>query len=294
MSSVGLESESTDTLLEEIRSYSRSFLDFFGFRENPFGNTPDPEYFFMSSQHREALTQLLFGVEQGKGFIVVTGEIGSGKTTLCRQFLLQVPKNVRTAVILNPGLPKGVFMTSLLSDFGLHRGRGHPGIFFSEMNQFLLKLAEQKGTACLIIDEAQCLSARLLEDIRLLTNLETAKRKLLQIILIGQPELRTLLRKPSLKQLRQRIGVTCHLHGFNLEETGAYMRHRLQKTASEKAGVQFGDEAVQKIFEISRGIPRLINLLCERALMAAFVRQVRRVEAALIESGAQETSLIYE
>lgn len=248
----------------------------------------------MSTQHREALTQLLFGIEQGKGFMVLTGEIGSGKTTLCRQFLHELPGHVKTAVVLNPSVPKEVFITSVASDFGIRVSRQKPFGAYRDLNRFLLKEAESEGRACLIIDEAQRLTPRLLEEIRLLTNLETPKRKLLQIILAGQPELKTILRKPGLLQLRQRIGILCDLHGFDPKETAAYIRHRLEKASLGQPELRFEEGAVHQTYELTKGMPRLINLVCERVLMAAFVRQTHTITSELVASGARDTAFACE
>lgn len=277
----------------EIVEYASLFRAFFNLKENPFTNTPDPDFFFMSSQHREALVNLLFGVEQSKGFMVVTGEIGAGKTTLCRQFLREVSKQVKTAVILNPNLSRTHLLASIINDLGLKDTVRSRRDQFEILNRFLLELAEQNGKACLVIDEAQCLNPLVLEEIRLLSNLETSKQKLLQIILVGQPELQKLLKRHSLLQLRQRIGIVCHLQGMACDETGAYIRHRLVHGSEGTPQAVFEDTVIEKIHEISRGIPRLINLLCDRALIAAFARQTHRIAWDEIAAGIEELSFIY-
>ena len=236
---------------------------------------------------------LLFGMEQSKGFMVVTGEIGAGKTTLCRQFLREVSGRVKTAVLLNPNLSRTHLLASIISDFGLKDTARSRRDQFEVLNRFLIELAEQNGKACLVIDEAQCLNPLVLEEIRLLSNLETSKQKLLQIILVGQPELQKLLKRHSLLQLRQRIGIVCHLKGMAFEETGAYIRHRLVHGSDGTPQAVFEEAVVTKIHEISRGIPRLINLLCDRALIAAFARQTHKIVWDEVVAGIEELSLVY-
>lgn len=274
-------------------NYLQLFNDFFGFKEHPFTNTPDPDFFYMSHQHHEALMSMMFGVQQRRGFIVVTGEVGSGKTTLCRKFLRQINPEIKTAVILNPKVSGLHLLTSIIHDFGIpFQGKSKKDIF-EALNKFLLDGMPKNQNACLIIDEAQCLSPKVIEEIRLLSNLETSKRKLLQIVLMGQPELRDVLKKPNLRQLRQRIGVYVHLKGFDLFQTGEYIRHRLGLANQGSATLEFDSELVSHIYKCSGGSPRLVNTICDRILMAAFIRKVRnKIDMAVAQEAFDEINFI--
>lgn len=275
-----------------IANYAQHFNDFFGFRENPFNNTPDPNFFYESKNHQEVLTSLTFGVLERKGFVVVTGEIGAGKTTLCRQFLRQLPPEVKTAVILNPTLSSTHLLASVVQDFGIEcRGRTKKH-YFDALNLFLLEGLEKKQNACLIIDEVQCLKPKALEEIRLLSNLETHNQKLLQIILIGQPELRQILSAPGLTQLRQRINVFCHLKGLDLEETRSYINHRLGYAQEKGRRVHFQEEVIEKIYLMSRGIPRLINALADKILMSAYLHHTHNITLEAARDGFEEMNFI--
>ncbi|MCB9799399.1 MAG: AAA family ATPase [Candidatus Omnitrophica bacterium] len=257
---------------------------FFGFHEDPFNNTPDPDFFYMSQGHREALLNMLFGVYQRKGFIVVSGEIGAGKTTLCRHLLRQLPASCKTAVVFNPEVSTTCLLASIVKDFGIKCSRRSKGDYFQALDRFLIDGLPSKQNACIIIDEAQWLKPRALEQLRLLTNLETTKQKLLQIILIGQPELKDMLKHKDLTQVRQRIGVYSHLNGLTLEETKSYIRHRLEKAGKQESTLNFEDEMIAHIHGLSRGIPRLINILCDRALLAAFSKETRQITLQLKEA----------
>lgn len=254
---------------------------FFGFKEDPFNNTPDPDFFYMSDGHREALLNMLFGVYQRKGFIVVSGEIGAGKTTLCRHLLRQLPASCKTAVVFNPEVSTTCLLASIVKDFGIKCSRRTKGDYFQALDRFLIEGLPAKQNACIIIDEAQWLNPRALEQLRLLTNLETTKQKLLQIILIGQPELKDLLKHKDLVQVRQRIGVYSHLNGLTFEETKSYIRHRLEKASVQEPSVSFDDEIIAHIHGLSRGIPRLINILCDRAILAGFTKETRQITIEL-------------
>ena len=256
------------------------YESFFGLKEPPFNVTPDPRFLYLSRHHLEALSSLLYGIESRRGFIQITGEIGAGKTTLCRMLLSKLDK-VHSSLVFNPKLSEFEILQAIVEDFGIKPSGKKRKDYFDALNRFLLQELEKGMNAVLIIDEAQNLSPRALEQVRLLTNLETTREKLLQIILVGQPELRVLLARPDLVQLRQRITSRYHLTSLNREETEKYIAHRLRVAGSE--GQFFTPEALDRIFERSKGVPRLINVLADRALLAAFVRGSSIVEAALIE-----------
>ena len=257
------------------------YESFFGLKESPFNVTPDPRFFYHGRQHKEALSTLLYGVESRRGFMEVTGEIGAGKTTLCRTLLKEFQGRAHSAFIFNPKLSELELLQTIVEDFGiLPKGKRRKD-YFDGLNRLLLQELERGHNAILIIDEAQNLNPRALEQIRLLSNMETTREKLLQIILVGQPELRTLLAREDLVQLRQRITIRIHLSALDREETEKYLSYRLHVAGSEESF--FTKEAIDRIYELSTGIPRLINVLADRALLASFTRSIRMVEAAFVE-----------
>ncbi|HEX9944786.1 MAG TPA: AAA family ATPase [Thermoanaerobaculia bacterium] len=259
------------------------YNQFYGFREPPFNITPDPRFLFFSDRHREAYNHVLFGIRERKGFIQITGEVGAGKTTLCRALLEELGPGYVTALILNPCLNPTQLLRTILAELGLQPGKADRVECLEMLNRFLLEQLEQGRDVVLLIDEAQDLDAELLEQVRLLSNLETDQRKLLQIVLIGQPELRDKLNDRSLRQLRQRITVRYHLAPLSRHEVEHYIQHRLQVVGSN-GRPSFTPWAVRSIFRYSGGIPRLVNAVCDKALLAGFVdntdlltwRQVRR------------------
>lgn len=254
------------------------YESFFGLKELPFNVTPDPRFIYFSRHHLEAMSALLYGIENRRGFIEISGEIGAGKTTLCRTLLKELEGRAHTAFIFNPKLSQVELLETIIEDLGIEtRGRRRKD-YFDSLNKFLLAELGKGMNTVVIIDEAQNLSPRALEQIRLLSNFETTREKLIQIILVGQPELRALLARPDLVQLRQRIAIRYHLPSLNREETGKYLVHRLQVAGSEEP--LFTPEAVDRIFEGSGGVPRLINVLADRALLAAFTKGTQIVEAA--------------
>jgi general secretion pathway protein A len=268
------------------------YAQFFGLKQAPFSIAPDPRYLFMSERHREALAHLLYGVGSGGGFVVLTGEIGAGKTTVCRCFLEQIPRRTNVAYIFNPKLTVGELLKSVCDEFRIpfeHEGAGQATIkdYVDPLNEFLLKTHAVGQNNVLIIDEAQNLSSDVLEQLRLLTNLETSERKLLQIMLIGQPELRTMLSRPELEQLAQRVIAHFHLDALTEEETGQYIQHRLS-VAGLKRGKLFDNKAVKRIHQLSNGVPRRINLLCDRALLGAYAENKSRVDRHIVEKAALE------
>ena len=264
----------------------------FGLKREPFSIAPDPRYLFMSERHREALAHLLYGVRGGGGFVLLTGEIGAGKTTVCRCFLEQVPKRCNVAYIFNPKLTALELLQSICEEFRIEvHARASASATLKDhvdaLNEYLLRTHAAGHNNVLIIDEAQNLSIDVLEQLRLLTNLETNERKLLQIILIGQPELRDMLLKPELEQLAQRVVARFHLDPLAEEETAHYIKHRLS-VAGMNGLIPFDREARHRIFELTRGVPRRINLLCDRALLGAYASGRQRVDKAIVDKAASE------
>ena len=284
------------------------YSSFFNLKQAPFSIAPDPNYLFMSERHREALAHLLFGVGRDGGFVLLTGEIGAGKTTVCRCFLEQIPERCKVAYIFNPKLSVVELLRTICDEFhispvqqpvqqpvqklpgGMEEKR-HASHTVKEyvdaLNVFLLETHAQGQNNVLIIDEAQNLSPMVLEQLRLLTNLETNQRKLLQIILIGQPELRTMLAAPELEQLAQRVIARYHLGPLSVKETGRYIRHRLG-VAGLQSDSPFGQRLLPLIQRLTGGVPRRINLLCDRALLGAYSRNTRRVDRRMIKQSAHE------
>ncbi|WP_127996364.1 ExeA family protein [Piscinibacter defluvii] len=268
------------------------YASFFGLKQPPFSIAPDPRYLYMSERHREALAHLLYGVKGGGGFVLLTGEIGAGKTTVCRCFLEQIPKRCNVAYVFNPKLTVLELLRTICDEFRIpfgHEGPGAPTVkdYVDALNHFLLQTHAVGQNNVLIIDEAQNLSADVLEQLRLLTNLETSERKLLQIILIGQPELRTMLARPELEQLGQRVIARFHLDALTEKETALYVKHRLV-VAGMKGANPFERSALQRIHALTRGVPRRINLLCDRAMLGAYALGRPRVDREIVEKAAQE------
>jgi general secretion pathway protein A len=267
------------------------YSSFFGLNEKPFSITPDPRYLFMSARHGEALAHLVYGVTESGGFIQLTGEVGTGKTTLCRTLLLhRMPGNANVAVVLNPQLSAHEFLQSICEELGvaLPEPTGSIKALIDGLNAHLLAAHAEGRRTILVVDEAQNLAPDVLEEVRLLTNLETSKQKLLQIILIGQPELRELLARTDLRQLAQRITGRYHLEPLSRDETSQYIEHRLQVAGA--LGEVFDAGAKRTVFRLSQGIPRLINVICDRALLGAYSQGRRLVNARLVRRAAREVS----
>ena len=268
------------------------YAPFFGLQHPPFSIAPDPRYLFMSERHREALAHLLYGLDAGGGFVLLTGEVGAGKTTVCRCFLEQIPPHCNVAYIFNPKLTVGELLRSICDEFGVPHQPSVAGVetvkdYIDPLNASLLAAHGAGRNTVLIIDEAQNLSADVLEQLRLLTNLETSERKLLQIILIGQPELRTMVASPALEQLAQRVIARFHLDALSAQETQQYIAHRLA-VAGLQGPLPFSRSALRRVHALSRGIPRRINLLCDRALLGAYAAGVREVSARIVQRAAAE------
>ena len=268
------------------------YAAFFGLRQSPFSIAPDPRYLFMSESHREALAHLLYGVRGNGGFVLLSGEIGAGKTTVCRCFLEQLPAHCRVAYVFNPKLTVSDLLKTICHEFHVevkHEGLGPATIrdHLDPLNAYLLASHARGERNVLIIDEAQNLTPHVLEQLRLLTNLETNERKLLQIILIGQPELRGILGKPELEQLAQRVIARFHLGTLDRVETHRYILHRMQ-VAGLRGPLPFSKQAMARVHVLARGVPRRINLLCDRALLGAFAAGVPRLTEAVVDQAARE------
>lgn len=273
-------------------SLTSMYAAFFGLDQPPFSIAPDPRYLFMSERHREALAHLLYGIESGGGFVLLTGEIGAGKTTVCRRFLEQIPEHVRVAYIFNPKLTVSDLLKTICHEFHIkvtHEGIGPATIkdHLDPLNAYLLSRHAAGQQSMLIIDEAQSLTPHVLEQLRLLTNLETNERKLLQIILIGQPELRQMLARPELEQLAQRVIARFHLGALTEAETRHYVTHRLS-VAGRKGSQPFTDKALRQVHRLTRGVPRRINLLCDRAMLGAYANGQKTVDHRVVERAAGE------
>lgn len=267
------------------------YKEYFGLKENPFSIAPDPRYFYMSKGHGEALAHLVYGTNTDGGFILLTGEVGTGKTTVCRCLLDHLPENAEVAFILNPKLTVEELLATICDEFGISYPEGNTSnkLFVAAINDYLLDAHEKGKRAILVIDEAQHLTIDVLEQIRLLTNLETNQRKLLQIVLLGQPELRRLLVQPQLRQLNQRITVRYHLAPLLKEEIVAYVNHRLS-VAGFVRGQLFSKKPLSELYRLTGGIPRLINMICDRALIGTFVQGKDRVDNKTLLTATREVS----
>jgi len=265
------------------------YAPFFGLTHEPFSIAPDPRYLFMSDRHREALAHLLYGLRGGGGFVLLTGEIGTGKTTVCRCFLEQVPGDCNVAYIFNPKLSSRELLRTICDEFHIPMPASATSTkdFIDPLNEFLLREHAAGKSNVLVIDEAQNLSASVLEQLRLLTNLETNERKLLQIVLIGQPELRQMLALPQLEQLAQRVTARFHLDALSLPETAQYIAHRLA-VAGYQGALPFNGKAVSRVYKLARGVPRRINLLCDRAMLGAYAASSAQIDRRVVDKAALE------
>jgi general secretion pathway protein A len=265
------------------------YTSFFGLQEKPFAITPDPRYLYLSERHAEALAHLLYGINEAGGFIQLTGEVGTGKTTVIRSLLEQLPGHADVALILNPRITPAEFLLTICEELHVpvpEAGRGSTKILMDLLGRHLLDTHARGRRVVLIVDEAQNLSTQTLEQVRLLTNLETATAKLLQIILIGQPELRDLLDKPELRQLAQRITGRYHLNPLSASESAAYVKHRMRIAGATAEA--FTPSALREIHRLANGVPRVINVICDRALLGAFTQEDHRVGAVLVRQAASE------
>ncbi|MCK5912743.1 MAG: AAA family ATPase [Desulfuromusa sp.] len=264
------------------------YKDYFGLKEEPFSIAPDPQFLYMSARHREALAHLIYGMKVDSGFVLLTGEVGTGKTTVCRCLLGQIPENSEVAFILNPKLSVIELLATICDELGISYPDNNPSgkIFIDLINTYLLDAHSQGKKTVLIIDEAQNLSVDVLEQIRLLTNLETDKRKLLQVIMLGQPELNRMLECRELRQLAQRVTARYHLEPLSKNDIEGYLRHRLAVAGVERP--LFPIKTVDKLYSLTGGVPRIINMLCDRALLGAYVKGENIVNPALLVEAANE------
>lgn len=264
------------------------YLHYFGLAEAPFSIAPDPRYLYLSQRHQEALAHLLYGVNGDGGIVLLTGEVGAGKTTVCRCLLQQIPASCDVAYIFNPMLTVDELLSTICVEFGIAYPPGNTSIkvFVDCINAYLLDAHARGRHTVLIIDEAQNLTAEVLEQMRLLTNLETDQRKLLQIILLGQPELATMLERPELRQLGQRIVARYHLGPLTKPEVAAYVRHRLEVSGAQRQ--LFPARLMGRLYRLSGGVPRVINVLCDRALLGAYVQGKERIDGATLAQAARE------
>ncbi len=278
------------------------YEDYYGLTEKPFSLTPDPKYLFKSASHGNAFDMLQYAVNRREGFVVVTGDIGTGKTTLCRALLEQIDRRTFSALVLNPFLSEEDLLKLILQDFGVisrddvKRGRlGHVSKqeLIEVIYDFLLSLLPLRASALLIIDEAQNLPMPVLEQLRILSNLETDKEKLLQIVLVGQLNLQPLLKAPQMRQLDQRVSIRYQLRPLNRDEVGAYVSHRLSVAGGQDA-VTFQPRAIDTLHHRTKGLPRLVNLVCDRALLTAFSARTHRVTADMVQQAAESLELVDE
>jgi len=261
---------------------------FYNLTEKPFNTTPDSKFFFPSNRHTEALNSLLYAITERKGFVVITGEIGAGKTTVYRTLLNKLGTNTKVATIVNTHLTPRELIAEILEEFEIENRGGSKQKLLAALNQYLIKQLASDTNVVLIIDEAQNLSPKTLEEVRMLSNLETEKEKLIQIILIGQPQLKAKLENPKLEQFKQRISVYFHLTPLTREETKEYISHRLKTVSLNGAADIFGQEAVNLIYNYSGGVPRLINLVCDSALLSGYVYGSNQITGKIIEEVIKE------
>lgn len=263
------------------------YTQFFGLTEKPFSITPDPRYLYMSQRHADALAHLLYGISESGGFIQLTGEVGTGKTTLVRSLFEQLPDEADVALILNPELTTGEFLTAIAEELGIEvSGDRSVKALIDGLNAYLLDAHSRGRRTVLIVDEAQNLGTEILEQVRLLTNLETPKQKLLQIILIGQPELREVLSRADMRQVAQRVTGRYHLEPLNQADTTKYVKHRMRVAGA--SGSVFRPAAIREIFRRSKGVPRLINVVADRALLAGYAQESRSIDRGLVRRAAAE------
>lgn len=261
---------------------------FYGFSEKPFNITPDSKFFFPSAKHAEALNSLIYAINERKGFVVITGEIGAGKTTVCRTLLNKLDINTRVALITNTHLTAKELIAEILEEFEIEHNGGTKQKLLSHLNGFLIRQLTQDTNVVLIIDEAQNLTPKVLEEVRMLSNIETEKEKLIQIILLGQPQLRAKLEDPKLEQFKQRITVYYHLRELTKEEAGEYIMHRMKLVSTNGVADIFDRQALDLIYAHSRGIPRLINLVCDSALLSGYIYDTKSITEKIIGNVIQE------
>ncbi len=266
------------------------YKKFYGFTEIPFNLTPNSKFFYSSIKHTEALSTLVYAIEQRKGFVVITGDIGAGKTTVCRTLINQLDPRTQTALITNSYLSGKDLLMKILDDLEVDYETGSKRKLHAQLNDYLIEQLRRDHNVVLIIDEAQNLTPSVLEEVRMLSNLETENEKLIQIIFLGQPELKTKLALPKLEQLRQRIAVYFHLTPLNEEDTKEYIRHRL-RVASNSDREYFSQEALDEIYKFSKGVPRLVNSTCDSALLTGFINEAEVIGADIVEEVIGESPM---
>jgi general secretion pathway protein A len=265
------------------------YLEFYGLKRRPFDMTPDPTFFFPSQKHTEALSSLVYTITEKRGLVVITGEIGSGKTTVCRTLLRKLDPDAKVAMITNTNLTAKQLLEAISSQFGLPTDNRTKVSLLSALNRFLLEQNQSGNSVVLILDEAQNLSVKALEEMRLLSNIETDTQKLVQIMLLGQPELRQKLNMPELEQLRQRVSLRYHLRSLDRNETRRYIQHRLN-IAGDQGAVKFTKGALDSLYRFSRGTPRLINVVCDQALLMGYLREKSKLDHPIIDEIVAEFS----
>jgi general secretion pathway protein A len=263
------------------------YTKYYGLREKPFEISPDPKFLYLSENHKEALAHLIYAVTEGRGFTVITGEVGTGKTTLAQTLLSRLDGSVQTAYLFNPTLKTDDFIQYILKDLGVQLYGRTKGDYLHKLHQYLLNAYQLNVKVILIIDEAQTLNPRLLEEVRLLTNLETSKKKLLQVILLGQPEFNRILDDPRFRQLNQRVSLRYHIQPLNKKETEEYIENRLIRAGASNPHF-FSPRALKTIYRYSKGIPRLINTLCDHALLIGYANDQKEIGPSVIREAKRD------
>jgi general secretion pathway protein A len=268
------------------------YLKFYNLTEKPFSVTADPNFLYLSKKHKEAISHMQYGIQERMGFLEITGEIGAGKTTVCKALLNRLDRRTKTAFILNGNMSEIQLLQAITEDFGIQVKTKNKITMLNELNKFLLDQLSHRNNVVLIIDEAQNLKPALLEQVRLLSNMETEKEKLLQIVLVGQPELKEKLASKELKQLRQRIAIRYHICPLSKHEAEGYISHRLNVAGSKDN--LFHKDTLEEIFKFSGGIPRLINILCDKSLLAGYAADKKTIDSAIVKKCSKEIEGVFD